>query len=81
MAAAGNPLQRLISLQKDDRGPPASGAAPGSLDRLRLDLIFGQPQGSDYLVAMTAISISTSRGKRETSTVARPGGAVLKYSP
>ena len=30
---------------------------------------------------LTAISTSTSRGKRATSTVALPGGAVLKYSP
>jgi hypothetical protein len=33
-----------------------------------------------YLVAMTAISTSTSRGKRDASMVARAGGADLKYS-
>lgn len=42
----------------------------------------GEREGAGrYLVAITAISIFTSRGSRATSTVARAGGAVLKYSP
>jgi len=52
-----------------------------SLTRLR---VTWQPQHAKrdaYFVAMTAISIFTSRGKRATSTVARTGGLVLKYSP
>ena len=39
------------------------------------------PRRHRYFAATTAISISTSRGRRATSTVARAGGLVLKYSP